>query len=98
MCGPPTNIHRSPFTHLPVQLSQATTPHHFTTHTSVTPLRVYQAKVDVVREAMQDSLQVLLQNDAKLQNLEKASEALTEQAKVCRVWVMFVDRGVDTVD
>lgn len=35
----------------------------------------------MVRETMQDSLAVLLQNDAKLQSLEQASEALTEQAK-----------------
>jgi hypothetical protein len=52
------------------------------THT-ISQNNKHQAKVDVVREAMQDSLQVLLENDAKLQNLEKASEALTEQAKVC---------------
>lgn len=39
-------------------------------------------KVDVVRETMQDSLQMLLERDGKLQRLEAASEALTEQAKV----------------
>lgn len=51
-----------------------------------------QAKVDVVVETMQDSLQVLLQNDAKLQSLEQASEALTAQAKarghVVVVWLI----------
>lgn len=54
-------------------------PPKFTNHPRTEP---GQAKVDVVRETMQDSLQVLLQNDGKLQRLEAASEAMTEQAKV----------------
>lgn len=52
--------------------------------------------MEVVRETMQDSLAVLLQNDAKLQSLEQASEALTEQAKA-RVCLYYIKCGLGTL-